>query len=133
MESIDLTKLSTPQLWSIRKVLTSGAPAVSSKLDTAETKKLKAEIADLRKLNSRWQQIENAGVADSFDYEKDADYILSFNDEHFEKLINDLADAQKATAEKITFMKVPQMSSSDDGSDLIAALKEELRKRKNGG
>ena len=133
MESIDLTKLSTPQLYAIRKVLTSGAPAVSSKFKTAETKKLKAEIADLRKLNSRWQQIENANLADSFDYETDADYILSFSNEDFNRTIDNLVKAKKATAEKAPTMRIPQMSSSDDGIDLIAALKEELRKRKNGG
>jgi hypothetical protein len=130
---IDLTKLSTPQLRAIRKVLTSGALAESSRSDKAEVKKLKLQIEQLRLLNSRWQQIENAGVADSFDYSSDADYILGFTDQHFEKLINDIADAKKATAEKIIGMRVPPIIGSSEDIDVVAALREELRKRRNGG
>ena len=130
---MDITKLSTPQLYAIRKVLTTGVEAESSKPDKTEVKKLKLEIAQLRKLNARWAQIESLDLSSSFDYSADADYILSFNDADFTRTLDNLVKAKNATAEKITFMKVPQMSSSDDGSDLIAALKEELRKRKNGG
>jgi len=131
MRTIDLSTIPTAQLKAIRQVLAGGALAVA---DSKEVKKLKEENAELKTLQKRWGQISDAGLADSFDYNEDAWYILSFNDEHWQMTLNRLTESKQATAtaeSKPKVMKIPQMVSTIELND-VDALREGLRERKNG-
>jgi len=134
MRYLDLSQVPTKELRMIRNVLANGATAFASTKRQKELEHLRVENANLKTLQKRWGQISDAGLADSFDYNEDAWYILSFNDEHWQMTLNRLTESKQATAtagSRPKVMKIPQLVATVELDD-VDALREGLRERKNG-
>ncbi|MCP8323126.1 MAG: hypothetical protein L6N96_02975 [Candidatus Methylarchaceae archaeon HK02M2] len=144
---IDLTKLSTPTLKAIRRVLVDGATATASKHNKyanadGTVNRLKKEIAELKKLNSRWQMIQDADVDDVFDYNEDASYILSFSDNHFKMLIDKIVNQRAKTEKELSLAEqtksirvpnligMPELNAVDTVREHFIEMKDH---RRNGG
>ena len=140
---IDLAELSTPTLKAIRRVLVDGATATASRYADADgTKRLKALAAEneqLKRLNERRKMLEDAEVAEVFDFNNDANYILSFSDDNFKTLIGKLVDQKVETqrelslAERTKSIKVPNLIGSQlSAVDEVRAGFKALRNKRNG-
>ena len=82
------------------------------------------------------QFVSHAGLVSSFDFVLDRDYILSFSNKYFTKLLSDLKNAQTeaAIAEATrSVLKVPPILREHlDSVDVVRAQFNELRRRRNG-
>jgi len=129
---LDISKIKTPQLLEIRRILTGGVEATA---ETAKAKRLKdveAQVASLQKKEQYREFVTSYG----FDFDADPSYWLSFATEDrlkwiCEKLTNAMELGESAFATKKT-MRVPQIFNSTvelEGAELVRDV---LKNRKNG-
>ena len=123
---VDLSQLSVPQLFEIRRVLAGGVEATAETKKAKELKRLEAENARLKKMQERRDIVESAGL------EWDEDYYMHFNDKHFMITVRNISNAMKQTsyAEKKT-LRIPQMPRIEELS-AIELIQQEFKNRKNG-
>jgi hypothetical protein len=133
---IDLTKLSTPQLLAIRKILVGGVPAEASKYADADgskkLKKLEAENKELKR-EKRWKEI-----VESYDLEfDDPAYWLDFaTEDHLRWVCNRIstakaeAEREAALAEATRSMKIPPIIG--DQRSAFEILRDGFKERRNG-
>ncbi len=129
MRMIDISKIPTPQLLAIRRILTGGVLAESETKKAKELKILRAENTRLKRLNDR------RAVLDRFDEDIDSDleYWLNLDDKTFQFVVEKMKDIEVecTIAEKTNSIKIPPMISQRELS-LLDTVRQGFAERKNG-
>ena len=127
---IDISKITTPMLLAIRRILAGGVEATAETAKAIRLKQLEAENARLKKVNERREIVESAGL------EWDEYYYMYFNDKHFMITVRNISNAMKQTAlaEKTNSIKIPPIISARELStiDTIRQGFAETKNRRNG-
>ena len=130
MRTIDLSKVPTPQLLEIRRILQGGVLAESETKKAKEFKRLQAENAELKRKESRRVVLADIGI----DIDDDESYWLSLSDSLFEFVVKKCSGIKKETAIATTTMtmKIPQLGT-DPVLNNYEVVREGLKARRNGG
>ncbi|MFC1902657.1 hypothetical protein ACFLX4_01120 [Chloroflexota bacterium] len=132
MRMIDISKVPTPQLLEIRRILTGGVLAESETKKTKELKMLQAENTRLKRINDRRAVLDRLDV----DIDSDLEYWLNLDDKTFKFVVGKMKDikVECAIAEKSCSMRIPPIISQRELStiDTIRQTFNEIKDRRNG-
>ena len=129
---LDLSKVTTPQLLEIRRILASGVEATAETAKAKRLKQLEAENAELKRKESRRAVLADIGI----DINDDLNYWLGLSDSLFEFVVGKCSSikTEVAIAERTMSLKIPPIISERELS-MIDTIREgfsEIRNRRNG-
>lgn len=131
MRTIDLSKLTTPQLLEIRRILAVGVESVASKAGD-EVRAARKELAELK----REREIREIVISYDLDFDDDPEYWKKLDSENvLDFVCKKLAHAMKAaSAENKPTMRIPQVIGMEELSTLNTVRQgfKELKNRRNG-
>ena len=130
MRMLDLSKVSTPQLLEIRRILTGGVLAESETKKAKRLKQLEAENAELKRKDSRRAVLADIGI----DIDDDESYWLSLSDSLFNFVVKKCSEVRTevAIASTTMTMKIPQVGT-EPVLNTYETVREGLKARRNGG
>ena len=123
---LDLSQVPTAELREIRNVLKFGAKAYASKAGDL-ARELRAENAQLKKVNERRDVVESAGL------DWDSDYWMSLDDKTFEFVLDKMTQVRTevAIASTTHSIKIPPIISQRELS-VLDTVRQGFTERKNG-